>query len=127
MTSTSNPARQARLAVAVFIGGLMVGVGSPVIADNDADILAGKEIAAKACLPCHAVAPLGSADQRMGMAGPSFAEIAKWKKAAPDSLHAFLSSTDSSVGHPGSMPRPRLTDEQIRLLGAYIVSLSKSP
>jgi len=127
MASICDLARQVRLAVAVLVGGLMVGGGSPAIADNDADILAGKEIAAKACLPCHAVAPLGSADQQMGMAGPSFAEIAKGKIAAPDSLHAFLSSTDSSVGHPGSMPRPKLTDEQIRLLGAYIVSLSKSP
>ena len=55
--------------------------------------------------------------------GPSLEEIAKGSKAAPEALRIFLLSTQSNVGHPGSMPNPKLTEDQIRLISAYLSSL----
>ena len=83
-------------------------------ADEASDIRAGQELASKVCSPCHVVAE---------RPGPTFAEIAKGGRAAPDTLLAFLRSTHSNVSHPGGMPNPELTERQIEQISAYLESL----
>ncbi len=89
-------------------------------AEQADDIQAGKELAIIRCSHCHAVTPQ---DQSAQLPAPSFVEIAKGNKAEPQSLRIFLLSTHSNVGHPGAMPSPALTEDQIRTISAYLSSL----
>jgi len=91
---------------------------------NDArNIREGKELAMTVCSPCHVITSQPSQHPAPSPPGPSFEEIAKGSKAAPEALHIFLLSTQSNVGHPGSMPNLKLTEDQIRLISAYLSSL----
>jgi mono/diheme cytochrome c family protein len=92
-------------------------------ADEADDVRAGKELAARACAPCHAMPSAAAEGQSPGPPRRSFQEIARSDKAAPDSLWSFLKTTHNSISHPGNMPSPELTEQQIRLIYAYIASL----
>ena len=80
------------------------------------DVRAGRELATKMCSQCHAVA---------APPGPSFKDIAKSDFSSPASLENFMRSTHSNVSHPGGMPNLNLTDEQTRMISAYIRSLKQ--
>jgi len=86
-------------------------------ADEGSEARAGRELAAKLCSPCHLVSPA---------VGPSFAEIAKGSKAEPEALRDFLNSTQSTVGHPSTMPRLDLTEHEIEQISAYLQTLRKA-
>lgn len=107
-------ARRASSLGAIVAVGAAIGVSAWARADEASDIRAGQELAARVCSPCHVIAP---------SAGPSFAEIANGDKAAPESLRAFLRSVHISMSHPGAMPNPELTEQQIRQISAYIATL----
>ena len=92
-------------------------------ADNAQDVRGGKELAVRVCSPCHAMAAQPIQEQAAPPSGPSFEEIAKGTKATPEALRVFLLSTQSNVGHPGGMPNPKLTEDQIHLISAYLSSL----
>lgn len=94
-------------------------------ADNAKDIRAGEALAMKACLPCHVIPSHPSQQQASPPSGPPFEEIAKGSKAAPEALRVFLLSTRSNVSHPGAMPNPGLTEDEIPLISAYLASLRK--
>lgn len=65
----------------------------------------------------------GGGTQPSELPGRSFQEIAKGDKAAPDALWAFLKTAHNSISHPGNMPSQELTEQQIRLIYAYVSSL----
>lgn len=113
--------RQRLFFVAVLLTALGLDASTSVLAD-DAGVRAGRDLAAKKCAACHA---LPAEDRNQKTAGLSFEEIANGSKATPEDLRAFLLSTQSHVGHPGAMPHPSLTEDQIRLVSAYILSLRK--
>jgi mono/diheme cytochrome c family protein len=50
-------------------------------------------------------------------------EIAGGPKADEWTLQTFLASTHNSISHPANMPNPQLSNEQIRDVAAYILSL----
>jgi mono/diheme cytochrome c family protein len=103
---------------------LMMVNSSGAWADDLNDVQAGRELAVEKCSSCHADNPVTGGPA--GSAGRSLATIAKSDKAAPDSLPAFLRSAHNSVSHPGNMPNPELTEQQIRLISAYLVFLRAS-
>jgi mono/diheme cytochrome c family protein len=100
-----------------------LGLTTLAAADNAKDVQAGKDLAIKACSPCHAINAKSTPERAPRPAGASFEEIAKGSKATPEALRVFLLSTHSSVSHPGAMPSPALTEDQIRLISAYVSSL----
>lgn len=121
--SEKAPARAIILFAAVLLASGPLVASSSAWPDDANVIRAGRELAVKACGSCHVVATPPSPQHAAPLAGPSFEEIAKGSKAAPDALRVFLLSTHSSVSHPGNMPRPALTEDQIRLISAYVSSL----
>ena len=96
---------------------------SPARAESAPAFQAGKDLAVDLCAPCHIVSPQTSEPRRLGLAAPSFLDIAQGPKAAPEALRGFLRSTNSSVAHPAAMPHLELTDEQIEAIAAYLSSL----
>lgn len=105
-----------RVAVVRTIAAILgaCALGGQASADEASDVRGGQELAAKFCSPCHAIAE---------KPGPSFVEIAKGERAAPEALRAFLHSTASNVSHPGAMPNPELSEKQIDEIAAYLASL----
>jgi mono/diheme cytochrome c family protein len=87
------------------------------------DVEAGRELAVKACSACHAIPSQSNQERASSLSGPAFSEIAKGSKATHEKLRVFLLSTHSNVGHPGGMPSPTLTEEQIWRIAAYLSSL----
>ena len=99
---------------AILLLGAAIGLLSPARADDQNNARSGEQLAQKLCSPCHLVGQLS---------GPSFADIARGDRASPDALRNFLRSTHANVSHPGAMPNPELSDEQIRSIAAYLSSL----
>jgi mono/diheme cytochrome c family protein len=92
-------------------------------AENAMDAREGRDLALKACAPCHRVEGEPSGERASPLAGPTFADIARGQRAAPQTLRDFLRATHNDVGHPLNMPNPELTEEQIRLISAYLSRL----
>lgn len=92
-------------------------------ADDGDNVRMGKELAAKLCSRCHAMPSEPGGVRPLGISGRSFEKIAKGNKAAPGALRDFLRTAHNSVSHPGNMPNPELTDQQIQLISDYIASL----
>jgi mono/diheme cytochrome c family protein len=101
----------------ILLIGAAIGPLAPARAENQNDARSGERLAQKLCSSCHLVGRLP---------GPSFADIARGDHASPDALRNFLHSTHSDVSHPGAMPNPELTDEQIRAIAAYLSTLQGS-
>lgn len=116
-------ARRARLLVGFAVVGAIFGSLGLANADEASDARAGRDLARQACSPCHAVPSEAAEGQSPGLNARSFLEIARGSKAAPDKLWTFLKTAHNSVAHPGNMPRQELTDQQIRILYAYIATL----
>ncbi len=85
---------------------------------------AGREMAEKSCSPCHVVSHDQKQPPALNPAAPSFAQIAEGPRAADAwTLQTFLKSTHNSVTHPENMPNPQLSEEEIKTVTAYILSL----
>jgi mono/diheme cytochrome c family protein len=108
------------LLAGVVAGGVALAVSPAQAAEANA-VRAGEKLAEQRCASCHAMTP--RSPDAAPLAGPSFADIAKGSKSAPEVFRSFLLSTHSTVSHPGAMPRPLLTEEEIRLIFAYLASL----
>jgi mono/diheme cytochrome c family protein len=80
----------------------------------------GRELAEKMCAACHNVA--GGQPKAVSDA-PSFQSMADGQRADPGSLRAFLNTTQANVSHAGAMPNPRLRNDEIDEISAYIHSL----
>jgi mono/diheme cytochrome c family protein len=105
--------RAVRLPVLLAVAA-SIGTYGAALADEASDILAGRELAEKACSRCHVVVP---------QPGPPFAEIANGSRAEPNALLDFLRSTHSDVSHPSGMPNSELTAHEIDQISAYLASL----
>jgi len=88
-----------------------------------ANVRAGRRTAEMICAPCHVVAGDQKQEPLLRPPAQSFAEIARGPKADEWKLQTFLASTHSSISHPANMPNPQLSEEQIRDVTAYILSL----
>jgi mono/diheme cytochrome c family protein len=99
---------------AILLVGAAIGLLGPARAEDQNDARSGEQLAQKLCSSCHLVERLP---------GPSFMDIARGDHASPDALRNFLRSTHSDVSHPGAMPNPGLSDEQIRAIAAYLSTL----
>jgi mono/diheme cytochrome c family protein len=122
-TSLKRRARGANLLGAMVGLCATIGVCGWARADDAADIRAGRELATEVCSRCHAMPTDVVGTQPPVLSGPPFQEIAKSDRAAPDALWAFLKTAHNSVSHPGNMPSQDLTEQQIRLIYAYVKSL----
>lgn len=117
---TSAMARPPREAAPKYRMGGLLGVAllfaaSGAAAQQTGDPALGRELAERWCSGCHHVGP-GAATPAAD-AVPGFASIAAAPSTTPPSLQAFLR-------HPhGAMPDLRLTEAQIRDIGAYILGL----
>ena len=73
-------------------------------------IRAGRALSLRLCTPCHVV----SADQEMApiLRPPArnFRSIANRSGTTAESLRRFLGETHRSLGKPGGMPNPQLTE-----------------
>jgi mono/diheme cytochrome c family protein len=98
----------------VLLVGAVIGLLASARAEDQTDARAGEQLAKKLCSSCHLVGQLP---------GPSFADIARGDHASAAALSSLLRSTHSDVSHPGGMPNPELSDEQIRSIAAYLNSL----
>jgi mono/diheme cytochrome c family protein len=97
--------------------GLTIVLDGAGFADEASQVKAGQELAEKICSPCHAVSE---------KVGSPFPDIAKGDHATPTALRDFLRTTHANVSHPGAMPNPELTEQEIDELAAYIGSLRPS-
>jgi mono/diheme cytochrome c family protein len=114
-------------ACVVFAEATAFAISPFALADNAKDIREGRELAEKACSPCHLISSMSPVQEKgPSRPGPPFEEIAKGPKPTLDALRIFLLSTQSTVSHPGAMPNPGLTEEQIRLIASYLSSLRKA-
>jgi mono/diheme cytochrome c family protein len=93
----------------------------------DARIQRGRAIANSICWACHVVAPDQEFSPILRSPGPDFRAIGRRQDATADTLAAFLHSTHRLQGKPYAMPNPRLTDEMIEQVVAYILSLRDRP
>lgn len=120
--SNGKAARPAVLAGVIALAGI-TGATTLAQADDAEAVRAGWALAVKECSSCHVIAAPPISNHTHPPVGPSFEVIAKGTKSTPEALRAFLLSTHSNISHPGAMPRPPLTEDQIRLIAAYMSSL----
>jgi len=90
------------------------------------DVRQGHQVAVTVCAICHVAA----ADQPPNMPirhppGPSFVSIAQRDDISADSLRHFLTTTHAGIDNPYGMPKPELTDFQVKQVVAYLLSLRK--
>jgi cytochrome c1 len=94
---------------------------------GDQRVGAGRTLAIKICSACHLV----SADQPFApilrRPGPEFRTIANRPNTTAQSLHAFISTTHTTVTAPFNVPSPELTDEMTENVVSYILSLRSRP
>jgi mono/diheme cytochrome c family protein len=93
--------------------------GSPVVAR-------GEHLARLICSACHVVAVDQEFPPLLRQPTPSFSEIANRPDTSAKSLQKFISTTHwDEKTLPMHMPNPMLTDEQLRAVTRYILSLRK--
>jgi mono/diheme cytochrome c family protein len=92
---------------------------------NAEDVQKGHELAIHICAVCHAAAPDQPAQPIMRPPAPSFASIVQKKTFDAESLTRFLKTTHRGLDNPLGMPKPELSDYQIKQLVAYFLSLYK--
>ena len=101
-------------------------VASSASADEAADIRAGRDMAARLCAQRHDPSPQAE-ETPVGATARPLRLIARSENLGPEALKVFLRSTSNSVSHPGVMPGPGLTEEQIRQMSAFLTSLRGAP
>ena len=85
------------------------------------ELAPGENIAQHNCAACHVVAP----DKEHSVKpGPDFADIANRPGISVTSLRHFITTTHWDVDKfPMSMPNPKLSQDDIRAVSSYILSL----
>lgn len=87
----------------------------PALADQEADVTAGADLAKRWCATCHVVGP----DIDGGDAGPPFTEIARRPGLSRVKIETWLADP-----HP-PMDTLNLTAEDVRVLTSYLFSLGE--
>lgn len=96
------------------------GAEEPSSAD---DIRAGRALSLRLCTPCHVVSPDQETAPILQPPARNFRSIANRRGTTAESLRRFLGETHRSLGKPGGMPNPQLTEDQVRQATAFILSL----
>jgi mono/diheme cytochrome c family protein len=87
----------------------------------------GESIARMVCSACHVVASDQSA-RHLPAEAPSFIEIANRPATNQQALQKFIATTHWDMKSvPVTMPSPMLTDQQVRDVAHYILSLRSPP
>lgn len=87
----------------------------------------GRTIADRICWVCHVTGPDQEYSPILREPGPDFRAIAERPDATSASLTAFLHSAHRTEDKPYTMPSPGLSDEMIRAVVSYIMSLKPYP
>jgi len=103
---------------------LLVGLASPAQAETQGDqIAAGRKFAGRVCGPCHVVEQQRDELPVLAPPGPSFAVLAQRPQLTEATLREFLGSNHRTMGPHEAMPNPRLADDQIDEIVAFMMSL----
>lgn len=86
-------------------------------------VLRGRHLAERVCGVCHIVSPERTDAPFLRNPGPPFAAIAARPSTSEAGLRAYLASRHPDIGRDRHMPNPRLADDQIDEVVAYILSL----
>ena len=109
--------------VGIGLGGGPSRAGQPP-ASASASAALGDHIARTICSACHVVASDQDFPPLLIQPAPPFAEIANRADTSEASLRHFITSTHwDERTLPMTMPNPQLTDNQIRAVSRYILSL----
>ena len=86
------------------------------------------DVVQQVCATCHIVARNQKIAPSLEEPAPSFFDIAARPGTTADSLHRFLETTHwDRTTFPMTMPRLRLSEEQIDAIACYILSLRPKP
>jgi mono/diheme cytochrome c family protein len=83
----------------------------------------GRSTADTVCWACHVVGANQPFSPILREPAPDFRTIAQKPGVTAESLKAFLHTTHRTQGKPYRMPNPRLSDEMIDDVVAYILNL----
>ena len=87
------------------------------------ELARGENIAQHMCAGCHVVA---RDEEHFIKPGPDFADIANRPGVSSTSLQHFITTAHLDVDKlPMSMPKPVLSQDDIRAVSSYILSLRK--
>jgi len=109
----------------LIVGGAWIlGIGC-VYADNEEckPSQLGDDLAQQVCATCHVVARNQKVKPTLKEPTPSFFDIAARPGTTAQSLRQFLETTHWNRTFPMTMPRQRLSPEEIDAVICYILSL----
>lgn len=119
----TRSARRAEVLLLWVIGISAVHAGAPPAGSA---IARGESVARMVCSACH-LATSDQAPRHLPAEAPSFSEIANRPGTNEQALRKFIATTHWDFkSTPITMPNPMLTDEQVRDIARYILSL-RSP
>jgi len=87
------------------------------------DIDAGRNVAINTCSICHVAAADQPFAPMLLHPAPNFRDLANRRSTSADSLRHFLTTTHMDLATAEGMPNPMLTDDQLRDVIAYLLSL----
>ena len=103
---------------------VQIPVVSPFTDQSFANQVAeGRTLAHTICGTCHLVPDRTNASPGPGPPAPSFAEVARRPSFTEASLRQLLASNHRRVGPDQAMPNPRLNENQIDAIVAYLEAL----
>jgi len=88
-----------------------------------ADINAGHNVAINTCSLCHVAAKDQPFAPMLLHPAPNFRDLADRPSTDAQSLRQFLTTTHMDLATARGMPNPMLTDDQLRDVIAYLLSL----
>lgn len=83
----------------------------------------GKALARASCGSCHVIADAAKETPESRPPAPTFLDIVGRASFSPDAIRQFLSSGHRRIGPVQAMPNPRLTENQIEAVVAYLETL----
>ena len=91
--------------------------------DVAGDINAGHNVALNTCSTCHVAAADQPFAPMLLRPAPNFRDLANRPSTSAQSLRQFLTTTHMDLATAQGMPNPMLTDDQLRDVIAYVLSL----
>jgi mono/diheme cytochrome c family protein len=92
---------------------------------NSDDVRKGHYLALLVCANCHVAAPDQPNEPILRQPAPSFESIAQRPSTTRQWLENFIATTHQGLDSPRGMPNPRLLDNQVKQVAAYLLSLKK--
>lgn len=122
--TTSNNMRWQVTAILGVLACMQAQAAAPRL--STAIVARGEHLSRLICAQCHVVAADQTVPPRLEQRTPSFEEIAQWPRTSKKTLRRFITGTHWDMQTiPITMPNPELTDEQVRAVTEYILSLRR--